>query len=120
MKNTKIEKVELLNIVKQNLAKHLADHAEAVTDYKTGALKLAKTNLEYAETGDLEQISKIAGMPNKPVSYESEYNRAIRKLELSVDTVIEVDEMTFNQLVLDEWNWKAQFLVGNAFYKTLH
>lgn len=120
MKNTKIEKHELLEIVRANLAKHLLDHAEAVSDYKVGALKLATTNLALATSGELEEIAKITGMPTKPVSYEAEYNRAIRKLELSVDNVIEVDELTFNQLVLDEWNWKAQFLVGNAFYKTLH
>lgn len=120
MRTTKIQKTELLSIVKANLETHLTDYAEAVSDYKLAALKLAKANLELAETGELAKIAEIKEMPAEPKSYEAEYNRAIRKLELSVDDVIEVDELTFNQLVLDEWNWKTQFLVGNALYKTLH
>lgn len=120
MRNTKIQKDKLLGIVKENLAKHLSEYAEAVNDYKLAAIKIATANLELAQTGDLNKIAEIKEMPTKPSSYEAEYNRAIRKLELSVDDVIDVDELTFNQLVLDEWNWKTQFLVGNALYKTLH
>ena len=120
MRTTKIDKQELLGLVRANLAKHLKDYAEAVSDYKLAAVTLAKANLELAETSDLDKIAEIKSMPSAPASYETEYNRAIRKLELSVDTVIEVDETTFNQLVLDEWNWKQQFIFSNAMYKTLH
>lgn len=119
MKTTKIEKVALMTIVKENLAKHINEFDEAVVDYKAAVLKLSKNNLKLATTGDLKKIGKIESIPSEPRSYESEYNRAIRKLELSVDTVIEVDELTFNQLVLDEWTWKNLFSTSNAIYKTM-
>lgn len=122
MKITKIEKVALLNIVRENLVRHLVDYAEAVSDFKIAVIKISHENLAVATSEDEKDcdIKNIKPMPVIPANYTAEYNRAIRKLELSVDTVIDVDELTFNQLVLDEWNWKSQFLLSNAFYKTLH
>jgi len=38
-------------------------------------------------------------------------------LELSVEDVIEIDDTTFNQLVLDDWNWKDNFISSNSLYK---
>jgi hypothetical protein len=40
-------------------------------------------------------------------------------LELSVEEEIELEEAIFNQLVMDEWVWKAQFNASNAMYKTM-
>jgi hypothetical protein len=40
-------------------------------------------------------------------------------LELSVEKEIEVEEDVFNQLVLDEWHWKNQFIASASLYKTL-
>ena len=54
-----------------------------------------------------------------PQSYEAEYTRAMRMLELSVDDTIEVEQDVFNQLVLDEWHWKMSFTASNTMYKSL-
>lgn len=118
MRSVKINKTELLDIVRKNKEKHAADYAESVEDYKAAALKVTQTNLKLAKSGDVEQIAKIKGMPQKPVSYDDAYNRAIRMLELSVEDVIEVEEDIFNQLVLDEWDWKHQFVASASLYKT--
>jgi hypothetical protein len=58
-------------------------------------------------------------MPPAPVNYADNYSRAIRMLELSVEDTIDVEEHIFNQLVLDEWGWKQQFVAQSAMYKTL-
>lgn len=119
MNSVKMNRVELLAIVKQNATKHVADYDEAVEDYKVAVAKLAKANLKLANTGDLEQFSKIKSIPSRPQNYADNYSRAIRMLELSVEDVIEVEEHIFNQLVLDEWGWKQQFVAQSALYKTL-
>ena len=119
MRSVKLDKKELLGIVRANKEKHIEQYNEAVADYKAAAIKLAKENLKLANTGDLEKISKIKAMPSVPTSYEDNYERAIRMLELSVDSIIELEEHIFNQLVLDEWQWKHQFAVASALYKTL-
>lgn len=119
MRSVKINKGELLKIVRDNQKKHVKEFNESVKDYKKAALKIAKEHVEMAKSGDLEQIAKIKSMPAKPNSYEKDYDRAIRMLELSVEDVIELEDDIFNQLVLDEWTWKHQFVASGALYKSL-
>ena len=119
MQSVKIDRIQLSAIVRENLTKHVAEYNEAVVDYKAGVVKLAKENLKLANSGELDKIARIKAAPQAPVSYEDNYNRAIRMLELSVDSVIELEEHDFNQLVLDEWAWKRQFTAMSASYKSL-
>ena len=119
MRSVKINKDELLKIVRENQKKHIKDFEESVKDYKKAAVKVAKEHVDLAKTGDLDQIAKIRAMPARPVSYEDNYNRAIRMLELSVEDIIELEDDIFNQLVLDEWHWKHQFVASGALYKSL-
>lgn len=119
MNSVKMNRKELLKIVKDNQKKHVTEYNESVEDYKTGVAKLAKANLKLANSGDLTQIASMKKIPTAPVSYEDNYTRAIRMLELSVEDVIEVEEHIFNQLVLDEWGWKQQFVASASLYKSL-
>jgi hypothetical protein len=119
MRSVKINKTDLLKIVVTNQAKHITEFNEAVKDYKKAAIKIAKEHVDLAKTGDLEQIARIKAMPQKPASYEKEYDRAIRMLQLSVEDIIELESDVFNQLVLDEWSWKNMFVASNSMYKTL-
>jgi wobble nucleotide-excising tRNase len=119
MRSVKVEKNELLGIVRENKKKHIKEFDESVKDYKKAAVKVAKEHVELAKTGDLDKISKIRAMPQRPNSYEKDYDRAIRMLELSVEDTIELEEDVFNQLVLDEWTWKNSFVATGALYKTL-
>lgn len=118
MNSVKINRKELLKIVKENATKHVADYDEAVEDFKAGVIKVAKANLKMANTGDVASFN-FQRMPSAPVNYADNYNRAIRMLELSVEDVIEVEDHIFNQLVLDEWGWKQQFVAQSALYKSL-
>lgn len=119
MRDVKMNKSELLKIVLENKEKHIKEYLESVEDYKKGAVKLANEHVELAATGDLAKIAKIKSMPGAPTSYEKEYDRAIRMLELSVEDIIEIEEHVFNQLVLDEWTWKQNFVASASLYKTL-
>lgn len=118
MHNVKMNRLELLKIVKANAKKHVTDYDEAVIDYKAAVIKVAKANLKIANTGELEKLV-FQKMPTTPVNYADNYTRAIRMLELSVEDTIDVEEHIFNQLVLDEWGWKQAFTAQAAFYKSL-
>lgn len=119
MRSVKVNREELLKILLDNKKKHVKDYEESVKDYKKAALKVAKEHVELAKTGDLDQIAKIRAMPQRPQSYEDSYNRAIRMMELSVESIIEVEEDVFNQLVLDEWHWKNAFVASASLYKSI-
>lgn len=118
MHSVKIDRLELLKIVKENATKHVADYDEAVIDFKAAVIKVAKTNLKIANTGELEKFT-FQRMPSTPVNYADNYTRAIRMLELSVEETIDVEEQVFNQLVLDEWGWKQAFVAQSALYKSI-
>ena len=118
MHSVKINKLELLRIIRENKAKHVSEFNEAVEDYKALAVKIAKHNLEITNTGNLDKIKYIKIFPTAPTSYEADYNRAARMLELSVDDVIELEDVVFNQLVLDEWAWKRSFTTSSMLYKS--
>ena len=119
MNSVKMDRKELLSIVKDNATKHLKEYNEATEDYKVAVVKLAKANLKLANSGDLEQIKKIKSVPQHPSNYSDNYSRAIRMLELSVEDTIEVEEHIFSQLVLDEWGWKQNFVAQSALYKSI-
>lgn len=118
MNSINIDRQELLELVLANKTTHVAEFQESVKDYKAAVLQIARDNLALAKTGKLDEIAKVKAMPPKPISYEAEYNRAVRMLELSVDSVIELEQDVFNQLVLDEWDWKHTFVTNSMFYKT--
>lgn len=117
MRSVKMNKGELLKIVQDNKAKHISEFEEAVADYKKLVEKVAYENLALALTQNLTEFAKIKSVPAAPVSYEADYHRAERMLQLSVDDIIELEDDVFNQLVLDEWSWKRQFSVSNMAYK---
>lgn len=117
MNAIKMNRLELLAIVRENNTKHIAEFIEAVADYKVLVLQIATGNAKLAKTSDLDQFKRMKATPAAPVSYEDSYKRAIRMLELSVEDVIEVEEDVFNQLVLDEWSWKRSFTMSNSTYK---
>ena len=119
MNSVKVDRKKLLKIVTDNKEKHVVDFKESVEDYKSAAVKLAEANLELAKSGDLEKIARMRAVPQKPVSYEQNYTRAIRMLELSVEKEIDVEEDVFNQLVLDEWAWKNAFVASASLYKSI-
>lgn len=128
MRRVNIEKNKLLEKVKENLEKHIKEYNEAVEDYIAVVqeicvenVKTAKRNLKVSKemngvNGDFN-LPKM--FPSTPVSYENEYNRAIAMLEMSADEIIELESEVFNQLVLDEWEWKRNFEMTNTLYKTL-
>jgi fibronectin type 3 domain-containing protein len=117
MNSIKMNRLELLAIVRENKEKHITEFAEAVADYKILVLKTTKANVALAKTEDLEEFKKIKPVPPAPQTYETSYARAIRMLELSIEEIIEVEENIFNQLVLDEWDWKRGFVASNTMYK---
>ena len=120
MKSVRINTNELFQIVEDNKVKHAREYIEAVKDYKDAVLTIAANNFEIAETQDTDEFKKLKRFPNPPTSYEHEYDRALKMLDLSVDDITELDSNVFNQLVLDEWGWKDSFTALNASYKSFN
>ena len=113
MRQVKVSKTELLGILKKNREEHREIFLEAQDNYRKMFIAELDSLLEEAKSGKrIRRMIKLV----EPMDQTKEYDRAIRMLEMSVDTTIELDEMQFRQLVMDDWTWKDQFLVANSSY----
>jgi len=52
----------------------------------------------------------------EPQDHTNDYDRVITMLEMSVDSVIELDDVAFDQYVMDNWSWKGDALATNSMY----
>lgn len=113
MQNVTVNKTELLDILHTNRDGHKAIFDEACEGYKAECIKQLEAHLEQVKSNKMFRV--IVSLP-VPEEHTSDYNRAIRMLEMELKNEVVVDEATFQCLVLDDWNWKHQFLTSNASY----
>ena len=116
MNNIKVDKAKLLETLKENRAKHLAEYTEAVDGYREQAEKaLRKRAIEIRDKKTLHTV--IDDLPI-PRSYVTDYDRAISMVDWSEDSVIELDPSDFASFVLDEWGWRGQFVGTTSMYNS--
>jgi hypothetical protein len=115
MNTVKVNREELLTTVKANFDKHKEIVTEAFAKYRE--LAVAELDAMIAEAKAGKRIRRQVSLV-EPIDQSAEYLTAIRKLEMSVDPVIEIDDEDFRHLVMDEWRWKGQFMASNRTYTT--
>ena len=128
MEKVKLERDALLTIVRENRDKHVDEFVTAVEGYRTKLTeeldkRLTRLRDEGLAVSDLDHqsrwsLTQLAIQFPAPESHESDYDKAIRMLELSVEDTIELRELEFEQLVLDEWGWKGAFAATNSRYSS--
>lgn len=105
---------EVLSILRANRDKH----AKIVEEAKEGYLKRAREVLERELKKMQEATSPVAVTVflNAPQDYTREYDVAIRMLELHTEPSVQLTSEQVQQLVVDDWGWKRQFLLSNSAY----
>ena len=112
-----VEKSELLSVLAKNRSEHAIEYAEAVAGYTVKVRERLRSALNRAEsqascTKDLD-ISL-----NAPISYDKEFERAIRMFEMDVGDQVELSITDFNEYIMNQWNWQRSFVVSNAEYSS--
>ena len=110
-----IEVNKLLPIIIENKQKHNNIYNLAVSGYWNKAEEVL--NKKLIQIKNHEKIDAYLGF-NYPVSYENEYDKVIRMLQLTSDKEISLDFNQFDAFVRNEWNWKNTFLSSNTSYIT--
>lgn len=113
MKAVKISKKELLEALRKNRKAHRDIFLEAQDGYRIEAIKLLDKALENARKG---RGIKMYFQLTAPVDQTSDYDRAIKMIEMSIDENIEISETDFACYILDDWSWKQNFLASNTMY----
>ena len=113
MESVKVNKAELVKIVTNNKKEHASIYNEAIQKYRTQLEEKILNLLEMVR--NKEDVSHSIDLV-KPSNYLQQYQRALKMLEMSVEDEVTLDAVTFKNLVMDEWDWKTQFLYSNAAY----
>lgn len=110
---TTVKREELIEIVRRNMAEHKSIVDEAMVGYRDQATKALKIALDDALAG--REINLGFNL-KKPASHLADYARVLKMLEMSVKEEITLDEGQFSCYVMDEWNWKWDFMHTNSRY----
>lgn len=116
MEDVTVDKLALLEAIRENRSKHRAIFEEAVAGYKDKALELLNGHIESVKSGRMTVIAVHLPVPE---DHTKDYDRAIKMIEMSVGETIVLSELDFQNYVMDDWRWKQQFLTSNSHYSEL-
>lgn len=113
IKNVKVKVVDLLEKLQENRAKHRGIFERAQVGYREKVIEVLDKMLADARAN--KRIVTAIELP-EPVDRTSDYDQAILMLSMTTDEEIELDARTFQQLVMDQWDWKEFFIASNSHY----
>jgi hypothetical protein len=117
LNDSKVKKDELLETIKANLDKHVADVKEA--------LELRQSAMSDYFVAEVEKLTNESYQPKEsicfplPTDSSKDYKKAIKMIEMTQDVIIELNEEQFDRLVMDEWEWKHSLVSTSAVYGKL-
>lgn len=114
MRTVKLNFEKLLAALRANRTTHIAEYNEAMVGYREKATAELTELLRKVAAG--EQIDRTL-MTVAPTSHETDYDTAIKMIDMGEDAVIELTMEEFNQYVEDNWDWKRAFQFVNSTYK---
>lgn len=113
MNTVKVSKTELLNKLKENRSKHTELYKEAAEGYRNTVIEQLEKNLALAKDGG--EIRTAINL-QAPQNHTEDYDNIIAQLEMSVDTVIELESHDFQSYVMDKWQWAKAAMFLNSTY----
>lgn len=114
MKTVKVRQQELLKALRENKDKHVAEFNDTMAGWRTATARQLRENASGVADGTV--TFPVIGIESAPESHETDYDQVIRMVEMSADTIIELDNREFAQYVMDEWHWKHEHLLKSATY----
>ncbi|MGD0815892.1 MAG: hypothetical protein ABSA83_20045 [Verrucomicrobiota bacterium] len=115
MKDVRIKKEQLVQIVKKNRQEHRDIFLKAQEKYREVAIALLDKQLKAAREGKPFVLAEFTHLV-QPEDHSHDYDRALRMLELEVEDVVTLTTADFANLVQDQWNWSRQWAVSNMRY----
>lgn len=110
-----VSKTALLEKLSDNLELHQADYKAARKEWVKRCTKALKKAAKQAEeTGEID-TAPLQDLP-KPVSFVKSYEDAIARLEMHLDTEVDLDDRQFAAWVQDNWDWRGAFIAQTSNY----
>jgi len=117
--HVRISRLKVLDTLKTNKELHRKEFEEAMTGWieKTKEM-VSKISVQLESDKASETELSIFNQFPKPLSFEKEYERAIKMIELDVRLELDISSNDFDRFFLDEWAWKNSFLSNTQIYKS--
>ncbi len=113
MQKIKVEKPKLLAILQKNRDAHHAIFLEAQKGFRKTVIQELEKRLELARAG--KRVDQYLRLP-EPVDRTRDYDRVISMLKMDLTDTVELSETDYSQYVMDDWEWKREFLGTNQAY----
>ena len=115
LKPITIRKHILLEKLKINKEKHIAEFKLLQTAYNDKAIEKLTELLEAAKKRPAIVTTRVSGL-NQPVSNEKEYEVVIGMFEIALEETFELDLEHYRRFILDEWDWTSSFTLSKTAY----
>ena len=112
----RVRRDKVLTTLKQNKEMHCKQFEEAIEGWIDSAKAKAFEVLQELQSDKARETDILIHLP-KPVSFEKEYEKAIKMFELEVRDEVDISNSDFQRFFLDEWSWKHDFLSNTIMYK---
>lgn len=120
----RVNKADLIEKMRANRAEHRDQYLEAAGKYRQAivdglrarASKIARA-ADESNPGKIDDIEPYVHLP-VPVDYTESYDKAIAALEWHQGDQVELDQKEFERWVLNEWEWKRDFVANTQSYTT--
>lgn len=113
MKSMAYDKEQLIKAITENRAAHRDLFERALEGYRQQAIERLERTIGDLRSGKKQSL--MISMP-MPQDHTADYDRVIRSLEMTIDPVITLEERDFAMYVMDQWDWKDQFIGSTAQY----
>lgn len=113
MENVLVSKADLIEKVKENREIHRDTFLQAQEKYREAVIAELDTRLKEARDG--KKIRRGFTLP-VPEDFTSSYDTALEMLIWEVDDKVTLDQRSFEELVLNKWNWNDRFVANTQSY----
>jgi len=112
----KAERLKVLETLRTNRI----EHADIVREAKEGYQKKAEEALQKAladvREGKVEPLNGYTVHLRSVIDNTRVYDRAITMFEMETQAIVDLTQEQVGCLVMDEWEWKDDFIGSNAIY----
>jgi hypothetical protein len=111
--HTTVNRLDLLKKLQDNRDQHEQIYTLAVQGYIEAVTQELKDKLQAVKDGD--DISRH--LTNvKPENHLDDYDEVIGMMSMNIESEVTLDQSLFRQYVMDQWNWKQQFVTSTSLY----
>lgn len=110
---TTVEKIDLLKILRENRDKHRGVFEAALEGYRKAVIGRLAGHIRELKDGRYPETKIIVPIPT---DHTGDYDRTIKMLEMSIHPTYTLSDHEFGQFVMDDWDWKRQWMTTNSVY----